>query len=135
MKISRRAVPAGVPSVALADIAFNLILFFIIMAKTQDDSHLRWQPARAPGVASIPDARFSVTVDTNRTVYLNGDQVSIGDLAARLETGLGTTPAGKRYVLLKIDKGTPAGTFEPIIEAVSQAGGDLVHVLEAERGK
>jgi len=36
-------------------------------------------------------------------------------------------------VLLKIHKDTLASTFEPIMEAVSQAGGDVVHVLEEER--
>ena len=42
MKIARRRLKSGVPSVAMADIAFNLVLFFIMMAKTQDDSHLQW---------------------------------------------------------------------------------------------
>jgi biopolymer transport protein ExbD len=132
MKIRRRTVPPGVPAVALADIAFNLILFFIILAKTQDDSHLQWQPARAPGVGPIPDARYSVTVDGNKTIYLNGVPIGLSDLTPRLEAGLSAVPAGKRYVLLKVDRETPASVFEPIIEAVSLAGGDLVHVLEGE---
>ena len=40
MKINRRKMAAGVPAVAMADIAFNLVLFFICtaVAKTQDDS-------------------------------------------------------------------------------------------------
>ena len=38
---------ADVPSVAMGDIAFNLLIFFVILAKAQDDSHLQWQPAQA----------------------------------------------------------------------------------------
>lgn len=133
MKVRRRRLPPGMPYVALADIAFNLILFFIILAKTDDTSSLHWEPARGAGLESVPNARFSVTVDKDRQVYLNGDRVGIAELPSRLEVGLGSTPAGKRFVLLKVDKDTPAQLFEPIIEAVSQAGGDLVHVLEKER--
>ena len=41
MKISRRKLDVGVPSVAMADIAFNLVLFFIILARTQDQAVIR----------------------------------------------------------------------------------------------
>ena len=47
MKITRRKLEVGVPAVAMADIAFNLVLFFIIMARAQDDSYLKWTPAKA----------------------------------------------------------------------------------------
>ena len=46
---------------------------------------------------------------------------------------LGNAPAGKRTILLKIHKETLAGRFEPILEAVSQAGGEIVHVVEEEK--
>lgn len=134
MKIKRRRSRAGIPFVPLADIIFNLILFFIILAKADDTSQLKWEAARTPAVLEdIPNARFSVTVDRDLNTYLNGDRVGVADIAQRLTVGLGTTPAGKRYVLLKVHKDTPASLFEPIIEAVSQAGGDLVHVLDQER--
>ena len=33
---------------AMGDIAFNLLIFFVILARAQDDSHLQWQPAVTP---------------------------------------------------------------------------------------
>jgi biopolymer transport protein ExbD len=140
MKISRRPLEPGVPSVAMADIAFNLVLFFIIMARAQDDSHLQWEPAKASPVKRFTDPAVSITVtrkepDKNKDhmIYLNGKQVSITGLSTAIGELLGNAPAGKRSVLLKISEETPAVLFEPIIEAVSQAGGDVVHVLNDEQ--
>lgn len=133
MKISRRKLEIGIPSVAMADIAFNLVLFFIILARTQDDSHLKWKPASAPEVESAGQAKVAVTVDEDNKTYLNGKEIGIRELAAGITSQLGDEPAGKRTVLLKIHRDTQAATFEPIIEAVSEAGGEVVHVLQEDK--
>jgi len=135
MKIRRRHLEAGAPVVAMADIAFNLVLFFIILAKSQDDSHLKWEPASGTGLQSISHSKVTVTVNQDSKVYLNGEQVDATGLAPKIQEILGAAEAGNRTVLLKIHKNATAATFEPIIEAVSQAGGDLVHVLAEEVGK
>jgi biopolymer transport protein ExbD len=133
MKISRRKLKCEIPSVAMGDIAFNLLVFFVILARAQDDSHLQWEPAKTPKVENVGNPRVSVTVDKENRLYLNGRQVGVSQLASGIETLLGDTPAGKRVVLLKIHKETLAATFEPILEAASQAGGEIVHVLEEDK--
>ena len=45
MKIIRKKHKVEVPSVAMGDIAFNLLIFFVILARATDDSHLNWTPA------------------------------------------------------------------------------------------
>lgn len=133
MKIARRTMKAGVSTVAMGDIAFNLLIFFVILARAQDDSHLRWEQSRVEEVEKVEQARASVTVDREYRLYLNGRELGSAQLAGELEKILGDAPAGKRTVLLKIHKDTQAGRFEPILEAVSQAGGELVHVVEEEK--
>ncbi len=133
MKIKRRAMVPGVPAVAMADIAFNLVLFFIMLARTQDDSRLRWSPASTPAVQKAPISKVSVVIDSDRKLFYNGQQIGISQLRDAVEEGLKDAPAGKRAVLLKIDKDTPAQVFEPVVEAVSQAGGELMHILEKKR--
>jgi biopolymer transport protein ExbD len=132
MKIRRRHLEAGAPVVAMADIAFNLVLFFIILARTQDDSNLKWEPAKGQHLESISQAKVSVTVNKEGEVYLNRMKVDLTGLGPKIQEILGNDEQGKRTVLLKIHKDTQAAIFEPIIEAVSQAGGDLVHVLAEE---
>ena len=41
--------------------------------------------------------------------------------------------AGDRTVLLKVHKDATAMYYEPVIESISEAGGDLVHVLEEKK--
>ena len=45
VKIPRKQFEANVPSMAMGDIAFLLLIFFIILAKAVDDSHVPWTPA------------------------------------------------------------------------------------------
>ena len=130
MKFKRRRLEVTPPYVAMADIAFNLVLFFLILAKTQD---VNWEPASAPGTKPITNTRVTVSVDNENRVYLNGQQISLRELADAIERELGDKPAAERVVLLKIHKETLAATFEPIMEAVSKAGGEVVHVLEDEK--
>jgi biopolymer transport protein ExbD len=130
MKIQRKAVRAEVPSTAMGDIAFNLLIFFVILARANDDSFLNWQPARAPNLEAAGYAKVSVLIDADSKLYLNGRQVGMAQLSQQIGELLGDAPAGQRTVLLKVHREAQALYFEPVIEAVSEAGGDLVHVLE-----
>lgn len=135
MKIKRRKSDLTPPYVPMADIAFNLVLFFLIMAKTKDDRHIVWTPAKAPATTAVANARVTVSVDKEARVYLNGEEIGVRDLSGRIATALGSNPPDQRKVLLKIHASTVAATFEPVMEAVGQAGGEIVHVLQEERPK
>jgi len=132
MKIARKPMKADVPSVAMGDIAFNLLIFFVILARAQDDTHVRWEPAKAIGVQPNASSRVSVVIDTNGKIHLNGRQIGEVQLAEAIKSLLGSQPEGKRTVLLKVLRTAPAEKFEPVIEAISQAGGEMVHVLNQE---
>ena len=155
MKFQRRKLEVTPPYVSMADIAFNLVLFFLIMAKTQDDSNrIEWDPAKASGAQPVKNAKVTVTVDkgaivlgpdgkpvikdgkperSESRVYFNGQQIGMRDLSEKVAAALGDKPVSERIVVLKIHNETLASTFEPIMEAVSQAGGEVVHVIEDER--
>lgn len=133
MRYQRRKLEVAPPYVSMADIAFNLVLFFIIMAKTQDDSHIQWEPAKAAETKPVANSRATIMVDKDNKVYLNGQQVGIRDLSDAVARQLSGVTQENRTVLLKIHKETLAATFEPIMEAVSQAGGDVVNIVEDDR--
>ncbi len=130
MKIQRLAVRADVPSTSMGDIAFNLLIFFFILARANDDSFLNWQPARGKNLESAGYSKVSVLIDKDSKLYLNGRQVGMSQLSREIGELLGDAPAGKRTVLLKVHREAQAMYYEPVIEAISEAGGDLVHVLE-----
>ncbi len=133
MKMKTQRMKVEVPSVAMGDIAFNLIIFFVILAKAQDDSHLQWNPAQTPKVEANKQSKASIVIDVKNDLYLNGTQIGVSQLAKRLEELLKGAPPGDRVVLLKVDKEILAQRFEPVIEAISEAGGELFHVVEEKR--
>lgn len=133
MKLQRQKFEASIPSVAMGDIAFLLLIFFVILARAQDDSHLRWEPAVADDLEQVSNPVASVGIDADGKYFLNGSELSVDTLGESLAAVLGGLPAGKRLVMFKVDRSTPAEVFEPAIEAVSEAGGELVHILEPEQ--
>ena len=132
MKIQRRQLIASVPSFAMGDIAFLLLIFFVILARSQDDNHLQWQPAKLKDVKNVGAALASVTIDSGFKTYLNGQEIAPEEIASSLTAILGDAPAGQRNVFLKVDREAKASHFEPVVAAISEAGGDLIHILEPE---
>ena len=133
MKIPKRRFEASVPSMAMGDIAFLLLIFFVILAKAQDDSHLRWEPAADEQLEQAKNYKASVVIDVKNKTYLNGRPIAQAQLEGALGELLGDAEASKRTVLLKVHKDATVLQFEPVIEAVSKSGGEIHHVLEQER--
>ena len=65
--------------------------------------------------------------------FLNGQQIGETQLEARISEELKDQPAGQRMVRLKVHSTTEAFRFEPVLEAVSKAGGEIVHILEEKK--
>ena len=133
MNIKRRTLKADVPSVAMGDIAFNLLVFFVILARAQDDSHIEWTPTQAKNLEAPRNSKVSIALDRDEKVYLNGQPVSESQLAKMIEDQLGDAPAGERTVMLKVHKEATALRFQPLLEAIGEAGGDLVHVMNEKK--
>lgn len=133
MKITRKTYKVEVPSVAMGDIAFNLLIFFVILARAQDDSHLNWTPAESPKIEAAGASRASVLIDSHNKLYLNGQPIGLSQLGGEVKELLGEAPVGDRVVLLKVHRDAQANLFEPVIEALSESGGELVHILDEKR--
>ncbi|MFP6883817.1 MAG: biopolymer transporter ExbD [Roseibacillus sp.] len=132
MKIARRKMVATVPSFAMGDIGFLLLIFFVILARVQDDSHVQWDPAILSNLEGAGSPLANVAIDSAYKTYLNGEEIKNELLGPRLNAILGQTPAGQRNVFLKVHREAQAQHFEPVIQAIGEAGGDLVHILEPE---
>lgn len=133
MKIERIKTKVEVPSVAMGDIAFNLIIFFVILAKAEDDRHVKWKPAVGDRVEKARTAVARVTIDEKQKVWLNGQEISIHSLKSNLEKRLEGLPAKDRRVFLKCDEAATAIVYEPVIEAISEAGAEMWHVINEKK--
>ena len=67
---------AEVPSMAMGDIAFLLLIFFIILARVTDDSHVKVNKAAGRELEKPKNNRVSIAIDTNRVTWLNGVRIN-----------------------------------------------------------
>lgn len=132
MKLPRKTFGADVPTMAMGDIAFLLLIFFVVLARAEDDSHLKWEPANIEQIRHLEMTDLSIVIDQDKKVYLNGHAIGTGQLAPALKERLEGRAQGDRKVRLKCDHEAPAYLYEPVIEAISEAGGELEYVLEEE---
>jgi len=72
-------------------------------------------------------------IDNQNKLHLNGQEIGQAQLAKAIADALGSAPHGERTVLLKVHKDATAMYYEAVIEAISEAGGDLVHILEEKQ--
>jgi len=117
---------------AMGDIGFLLLIFFVILARVPEDEQL-WIPAREPDIEMVGRAPASVLIDKENRMYFNGQEISQTQLSSRIKNVLGDLPPGKRKVFMKVHREVTAQYFEPVIGAVSEAGGDLIHILEKDQ--
>ena len=130
MILRRKKLEESVPSMPMGDIAFLLLIFIVLLARARDDSHLVWQPAIGTELVKPASQNASVVIDKQNITYLNGRPTLPENLATELTSLLGELPSGNRTVLFKVHKDVIAKFFEPAIEAASEAGGELHHVLD-----
>ena len=76
MILKRRKMNAEVPSMAMGDIAFLLLIFFIILARVTDDSHVKVNKATGEELEKPKSKRVSIAIDTNQVTYLNGVRIN-----------------------------------------------------------
>jgi biopolymer transport protein ExbD len=125
-----------VPTASMGDIAFLLTIFFILTSNFAKEAGIKYNPAKAKEVTSLKESRVSVVVNENGQLYLQGKQVQD---AKAIEWGVAAlianakTPEGK-MVMLKCDKDVDRHVFEPVLEALSKAGGLIVAIGEKNTG-
>ena len=133
MIVKRSQMNASVPAMAMGDIAFLLLIFFVILARARDDSHLQWKPAEGAELVRPATMNASVVIDKYNVTHLNGREAPVSTLSEEFKVILGENVAGRRTVLLKVHHEVTAIYFEPVIEAISEAGGELHHILEEDK--
>ena len=131
----RKAIP--VPIASMGDIAFLLIIFFLVCSEvTKDRSDLQ---VTLPLSEHVEKTKISVVarvaMDKDGQIYFDGAQV---DSAKDVEWGVralltNTVSDDQRHVQFKCDNELPKEVFEPVLKAIAAAGGIIEAVGEKEQ--
>ena len=102
---------------AMTDIAFLLLLFFLILAISTHILPIPLTPAQSNTSTTKEDAKHLILVTPNGDLYYQNKAVLLEDL-----------PYSEEFSLLA-DKDTPFKTIAPIIKALQEKGVTTLHCI------
>jgi biopolymer transport protein ExbD len=130
-KKKRRSVP--VPVTSMGDIAFLLIIFFLVCSDTSKERTLSLDLPQSGYVEKTKvTVAARVSLDKEGIIYFDGQPV---DGPKDIEWGVravlvNTVADEQRHVQFSCDAALPKEQFEPVIQAIVEAGGILEAVGE-----
>lgn len=135
----KRKVGFLVPTTSMGDIAFLLIIFFILCSTKK--AGITVNPPMARGLENLPKPTIYVAIDADNHIWLDNNKV---DSAGEIESGVSdrlakvdpNAPPDRRTVIFECDKTVSKEVFEPVIEAIAKAGAIIAAVgTERKSGK
>ena len=119
-----------IPVAAMSDIAFLLIIFFMVTTVFLREGHIKFKLPAAEETVQTRTEKISVTVDVDGIAYVNGVQQN--NILQTLRNILENRIETNREVFFKCDKGVVKQKYLPIIEQINEAGGQLMLITEDE---
>ena len=118
-----RRIPAKVPIASMGDIAFLLIIFFMLTSNFIKEAHVKVDQAEAPGIVEMEESPVSVSLDQDGKLWVQGQPCPI----EVLEDGVAALLADRedKVVMLKIDRTAANRDYGPIFLALSRAGAEI----------
>ena len=130
-KRRKRRSTITVPVASMGDIAFLLIIFFMVCSRLAQEG-VRIDPPVSLDSVELENYPVIVAVDAAGAIYVHGLQVPDADsVEAVVRQALqGKTTEKQRTVLFRCDRAAEKRIFEPVIEAIARGGGIIAAVGE-----
>jgi biopolymer transport protein ExbD len=127
MKLQRKIKPKPmVPMASMSDIAFLLIIFFMVSTTFMKESGIEAKPPKTRvGEELKKKVLATLTIDENGETYLDGTRLPISGIPERLEGRFGDRKLEDRIIVLKCDRDVQSALYVPVIEKISEVGGAL----------
>ncbi len=120
--------PIMVPVASMGDIAFLLIIFFMLCSRFAKEK-VMLEPPQAPAIEDIQEYNISVTIDQDGDIYFQGRKASVSDVEWGVRAMVdGKTRPQDMTVVFRCDRNLTRQVFEPVIEAISKGGGIIAAV-------
>ena len=124
-----------IPVASMGDIAFLLIIFFLLCSHFAKDPGVPITPATTPKVEKLQPYPIVVLIDAKGRIYFQGEKFATAD---QVESGVReltdrATTEEARTVLFRCDRSVRKHVFEPVIEAIAKGGGRIAAVGEKSR--
>lgn len=111
-----------VPVVSMADIAFLLIIFFMLTSTFMKDRGMQVLP-EAQSAEPLPRKQINVSVTKDRRIFVDNVEVALDKLPAVLQQKLSQTSL--KEVTIRGDEEVTLGVIVRIMDIVNQSGGNI----------
>ena len=115
----RKRIGVVVPIASMGDIAFLLIIFFMLTSNFIQEAHVKLSPAGSTDIHPVDPGTVTVSMDGEGKLWLQGQPCAVEALASEVAAVLKDKPS--KQVMLKIDKDLPHQQYGPVYIALSQA--------------
>ena len=119
IKRRKKSLPI-IPTASMGDIAFLLIIFFMLASNFMKSANVKAEEPASPDVEAQEPALVSVIYDQDGKLWLQGVEIGMSELAGGVQVAVGDDR--KLPVHVKIDKSRTGADFLPMIQALSEAG-------------
>lgn len=128
----RRKASFIVPVVSMGDIAFLLIVFFVLCSNFAKEAGQAITPARSEDIDTLKKARILVAVDDEGIIYCDGSRMGGADeLESRVLALIDSAETPElRSVQLKVGAAVGPEVYKPVLEALAKAGATIEFVGE-----
>lgn len=135
MKIVRRKLLVEPPATAAPDIAFILIVFFLVCASVQPDSGKPQDIPRSEEAEKEEDQSQNIEISlTQNTILINSQTVPMDGVETKLKQLLaGKDSEADRVVMLKSAQDTQYQRWIDLTSRVEKAGGIVTLQLEQQQ--
>lgn len=135
MKLKRGMMLVDPPACASSDIAFTLIIFFLVCAAVQPETGMPQALPKTEAKTDKRDQSQNIEVSITATgIVLNGSPLQLPEFGQRIAAALRQkTREADRIVVVRSAPETPYPTWLHVSQAIDRAGGILTLELESER--
>ena len=135
MKLQRGKLLVDPPASASSDIAFILIIFFLVCAAVQPETGVAQILPKTEEKTEKRDQSKNIEVSiTPTSIVLNGSPLKLPEFSKRLTAALSQKKRdADRIVTVKSAPNTPYPLWIKVSQVIEQAGGILTLELESDR--
>lgn len=116
--------PVLVPTTSMADIAFLLIIFFMMTSNFIKNRSIPLEQAASADIHEVKQTQLTVSMDEEGVLRFDGELCPLASLESAVSARLKELP--EKRVEAKIDKKLTKDKFMPVFEAISAAGAKIV---------
>ena len=122
--------PNIVPMATMADVAFLLIIFFMLTSTFAEDTGLDISLPKAVSSDMLPKREVTIWVTRLGQLKVNENWIRPSDLAAAIQREL--AQSSTRAVTIRGDEGVPYGTIITVMDTAKLLGAGITLAAEIE---